>query len=162
MPPHPSEGVEGRWVEPRGVGGAQVGWGGVRAETGGICCEWEAGEICEMLPLRWGGTQSSRELQRREPDFLNYLPRSVNRNTHLLPRFRTLIPNKVLANTAGGGGWGGVGRGSAGCCFHVAEALNRRLENRKFNFLSDSRKRRRNPALSEPAVWKDLIVVKVE
>lgn len=44
----------------------------------------KAGERCEMfgsvvtqLPL------SSRELLRREPDFLNYLPLSVNRNTHL-------------------------------------------------------------------------------
>ena len=35
------------------------------------------GSVVTQLPL------SSRELPRREPDFLNYLPLSVNRNTHL-------------------------------------------------------------------------------
>lgn len=41
----------------------------------------EVGEICEMLCSVV--TQNSRELLRREPDFLNYLLLSVNRNTHL-------------------------------------------------------------------------------
>lgn len=72
-------------------------------------------ERCEMfdsvvtqLPL------SSRELLRREPDFLNYLPLSVNRNTHLWLCFHTLILTRLLPNRAGG--W-----------FHVANSLKRGL-----------------------------------
>lgn len=48
----------------------------------GLVASGRRGEICEMLLLCSGVTLNSGELPRSEPDFLNYLPLSVNRNTH--------------------------------------------------------------------------------
>lgn len=120
-----------------------------------------------LLLLFSGVTQNSREHPRREPDFLNYPPAQRKQEHASVAVFPHADPKQSLRKHSGRGEGGeGGGRGglvaAAGCCFHVADALNRRLENEKFNFLSDSRKRRRNPALSESAAWEDLIAVKVE
>lgn len=148
--PPASEGVEGRWVEPRG----------------GRACE---GRDRRDL-LRVGGGSDLRDAaaalgsntkQQRAPEErarLPQLPPAQRKQEHAsVAVFPHADPKQSLSKQSERG----VGA-AAGCCFHVADALNRRLENEKFNFLSDSRKRRRNPALSKPAVWKDLIAVKVE
>lgn len=103
-------------------------------------------------------TKQQRALEERAR--LPQLPPAQRKQEHAsVAAFPHADPKQSLSKHSG---WGEVGSGAAGCCFHVAEALNRWLENGKFNFLSDSRKPRRNLALSKPAVWKDLIAVKVE
>lgn len=82
----------------------------------------KAGERCELSDSVV--TQlllNSRELLRRESDFLNYLPLCVNRNTHLWPCFHMLIPTRLLSNRAGG-------------CFHVVSVVPTETEKILFLF----------------------------